>query len=147
MSRLTSKLMSTLPCIVTLAALTAATLALAQTAIPDLRGTWKGESESIVLGAGNPHHSGTAAQEPELRSVPFTLTIDKQDGRRFSGTFSSPRSTEKVIAVVSRGGVIFLADDEGYTNGTLLAPNRMELCYLHVSSISRIASCVELTKQ
>ena len=32
-------------------------------------------------------------------------------------------------------------------NGTLLAPNRMELCYLHVSTISRIASCAELTKQ
>ena len=75
------------------------------------------------------------------------LTVDKQDGRRFSGTFSSPRSTEKVLAIISRSGVIFLADDEGYTNGTLLAPNRMELCYLHVSAISRIASCAELTKQ
>ena len=138
--------MSKLACILTLAVL-ATIPAAAQTAIPDLRGTWKGDSESIVLGGGNPHHTGTQANEPQLRSVPFTLTIDKQDGRRFSGTFSSPRSTEKVIAVVSRGGVIFLADDEGYTNGTLLAPNRMELCYLHVSSISRIASCVELTKQ
>jgi hypothetical protein len=103
MRRLTSKL----PCFVTLAALTSASLALAQAAIPDLRGTWKGESESIVLGAGNPHHSGTAAQEPELRSVPFTLTIDKQDGRRFSGTFSSARGSSKVVAVVSRSGAIF----------------------------------------
>jgi hypothetical protein len=128
-------------------AVLAAIPAAAQTAIPDLRGTWKGESESIVLGGGNPHHTGTQTNEPQLRSVPFTLTIDKQEGRRFSGTFSSPRSTEKVIAVVSRGGVIFMADDEGYTNGTLLAPNRMELCYLHVSSISRIASCAELSKQ
>jgi hypothetical protein len=125
----------------------AATPAAAQTAIPDLRGTWKGDSESMVLGGGNPHHTGTQANEPQLRTVPFTLTVDKQDGRRFSGTFSSPRSTEKVIAVISRGGVIFMADDEGYTNGTILAPNRIELCYLHVSSISRIASCAELTKQ
>jgi hypothetical protein len=52
-----------------------------------------------------------------------------------------------VIAVISRNGTIFLADDEGYTNGTVLAPNRMELCYLHVSSAARVASCVELTKQ
>jgi len=49
--------MRRLPCIVTLAALTAATLALAQAAIPDLRRTWKGESESIVLG-------------PETRIIP-----------------------------------------------------------------------------
>jgi hypothetical protein len=112
------RLMSKLPCIVTLAALTAATLALAQAAIPDLRGTWKGESESIVLGAGNPHHSGTAAQEPEFRSVPFT-----------------------------RSGSIFLADAEGFSHGTMLASDRMELCYLKHSAETRIASCVELAKQ
>jgi hypothetical protein len=138
--------MSKLGCILAFAML-AAIPAAAETAIPDLRGTWKGESESLVLGGGNPHHPSTQANEPQLRSVPFTLTIDKQDGRRFSGTFSSPRSSEKVIAVISRNGTIFLADDEGYTNGTILAPNRMELCYLHVSSVSRIASCAELTKQ
>ena len=129
-----------------LAALAAAP-SMAQTAIPDLRGTWKGESESIVLGGGNPHHPATQANEPQLRSVPFTLTIDKQEGRRVSGTFSSARSSEKVIAVISRGGTILMADDEGYTHGTMLAPNRMELCYLHVSSASRIASCAELTRQ
>ena len=28
----------------------------------------------------------------------------------------------------SRGGAILLADDDGYTLGTMLAPNRMELC-------------------
>jgi hypothetical protein len=141
--------MSKLACILTFVALAAlpAMPAAAETAIPNLIGTWKGESESIVLGGGNPHHPATASNEPQLRSVPFTLTIDKQDGRRFSGTFSSARSSEKVIAVISRSGVIFMADDEGYTDGTMLAPNRMELCYLHVSSAARIASCLELTKQ
>jgi hypothetical protein len=117
-----------LPC-VTLVALTAASLALAQAAIPDLRGTWKGESESIVLGAGNPHHSGTTAQEPEFRSVPFTLTIDKQDGRRFAGTFSSARGSFKVVAVMSRSGSIFLADTEGFFAWNDAASDRMELCY------------------
>jgi hypothetical protein len=141
--------MTKLLCVITVAILSMlpAVPAASQSAIPDVRGTWKGESESIVLGGGNPHHPPTQASEPQLRSVQFTLTVDKQDGRRFSGTFSSPRSSEKVVAVISRSGTIFLADDEGYTNGTILAPNRMELCYLHVSSASRIASCLELTKQ
>jgi len=141
--------MSKLAWIATLAALatvSAVPLA-AQNAFPDLRGTWKGESESIVLGGGNPHHPATRPNEPELRSVAFTLTIDKQDGRRLSGTFSSPRSTEKVLAAISRSGAIYLVDDEGYSVGTMLAPNRMELCYMHVSAASRIASCTELTKQ
>jgi hypothetical protein len=42
----------------------------------------------------------------QQRGQAFTLTIDKQDGRRFCSTFSSPRSSEKVIAVISRGGAI-----------------------------------------
>ena len=40
-----------------------------------------------------------------------------------------------------------MIDDDGYNVGTMLAPNRMELCYLRQSPKSRIASCTELTKQ
>jgi hypothetical protein len=52
-----------------------------------------------------------------------------------------------LIAVVSRGGTIFMADDDGYNVGTMLAPDRMELCYLHLTKAKRIASCTELTRQ
>ena len=139
--------MSKLALIVMLAALTAANAAVGQTAIPDLRGTWKGESETIILGAGNPHHAAPTPAAPRLNSVAFTLTIDRQDGRRVSGTFASARGSEAVIAVISRSGAIYLVDDDGYTVGTMLAPNRMELCYMIQSPASRIASCTELTKQ
>jgi hypothetical protein len=141
-----SLIMSKLGWIFIMLVLAIAVPAAAQT-IPDLRGTWKGESETIVLGGGNPHHPPGQPSEPQMRSVPFTLTVDKQEGRRFSGTFTSPRSSEKVIAVISRNGAILLADDEGYTHGTMLGPDRMELCYLHVSTASRIASCTELARQ
>ncbi|MET0651516.1 MAG: hypothetical protein ABWY63_03280 [Hyphomicrobiaceae bacterium] len=115
-------------------------------AVPDLRGTWKGESQSIVLG-GTAHHPGQQAGEPRLTSIPFTLVIDKQDGRRFSGTFSSARHSETIIAVISRSGAIYMVDDDGYDVATMLAPDRMEICYLHLSSASRIASCTELARQ
>ena len=140
--------MSKFAWIVTFVALAAAPAA-AQTAIPDLRGIWKGDSESIVLGAEHPHHLATPSNVPELRSVSFTLIINKQDGRRFSGTFSSARRTATVIGVISRSGTILLADSEseGHSNGTMLASDRLELCYLHASSATRIASCTVLTKQ
>ena len=122
--------------------------AAAQTPVPDLRGTWKGESESIVLGGGNSHHvPATPPQQPQLRSVPFTFVIDKQDGRRFSGTFSSAKASETVIGVISRSGAIYMVDDDGYDVGTVLPPNRIEFCYLHLSAASRVASCTEMTKQ
>jgi len=130
-------------------ALAATIAAAAEVSPPDVRGTWKGDSETILLGTGNPHHDPNQAPTAQLRSVPFTLVIDQQDGRRFSGTFSSPRSSEKVVAVISRDGTIYLVDDEGYTHGTMLAPDRMELCYMYVApgGASRIASCAEMKKQ
>jgi hypothetical protein len=139
--------MSRLAWIVTLSVLTAATAAMAQPAIPDLRGTWKGESETIILGAGNTHHAASTPAAPRLNSVAFTMTIDRQEGRRLSGRFASPRRSETVIAVISRTGTIYMVDDDGYSVGTMLAPNRMELCYLLQSPRSRVASCTELTKQ
>jgi hypothetical protein len=139
--------MSKLASLVMLATIVTATSAMAETAIPDLRGTWNGNSETIILGAGNSHHDTAATAEPRLNSVAFTMTIDKQDGRRFSGTFSSARASEKVVAVVSRTGAIYMVDDDGHDIGTMLAPNRMELCYLKQSPDTRIASCTELTKQ
>lgn len=68
--------MSNYAWIVVLVAL--ATPAAAETAIPDLRGTWTGESQSIVLG-GTPHHPKQQTGEPRLTSVAFKLVIDKQD--------------------------------------------------------------------
>jgi|SRR5271166_4871132 hypothetical protein len=118
-----------------------------QSSFPDLRGTWKGESETIVLGGGNSHHPPATPPEPRLTSVPFTLTIERQEGRRFSGTFASARATEVIVGIISRTGTLFVVDDDGYDFATLLGPNRMEMCYLHVAPDSRIASCTELTRQ
>jgi hypothetical protein len=40
-----------------------------------------------------------------------------------------------------------MVDDDGYTIGTILAPNRIELCYMKQSPAARVASCTEMTKQ
>src|SRR5262249_14984734 len=124
-----------------------ATPAVAQTSFPDLRGTWKGESEAIITNSGNPHHAGAAQDEPKLSSIPFTMTIDKQDGRRFSGTFSSPRSSESVIGVMTRAGNLLFIDTDGYAYGTLLGPDRLEACYLQIASYGRVGACTEMRRQ
>lgn len=132
--------------IITLATLLA-TPALAQSTIPDLRGTWKGDSESIIAGTGNKHHTAAAQGAPEMRSMSFTLVVDKQDGRRVSGVFSSARTSQALIGVLSRTGTLLMVDNDGYTFGTLLAPDRLELCYLQTTANGRVASCTELKKQ
>jgi hypothetical protein len=120
--------------------------AAAQDSFPDLGGTWKGDSESSVLSGGNTHHPGKSPA-PRMSNVPFTLVIDKQDGRRISGTFSSARHKETVIAVISRGGAIYMVDDDGYSVGTMLSPTKLELCYMKRAPDGRVASCTEMTKQ
>ena len=137
--------MRVLTCILMFATL-AAMPAMAQSPFTDLRGIWKGESESIVSGGGNTHHP-KSPQNSRLTSVSFTLTIDKQDGRRFSGKFSSARSTEPIVGVIARNGALYIADTDGYTFGTVLAPNKLELCYLQIKADAQIASCTEMTKQ
>ena len=42
---------------------------------------------------------------------------------------------------------ILVVDDDGYTVGSVLAPNRVEFCYMMLSPATRIASCTELTKE
>ena len=140
--------MSKVAMMLTLAVLGAlsAVPAAGESAVPDLRGVWKGNSEAVVSGGANQHHA-TQSAETRFSTIAFTLTVDKQDGRRFSGTFVSARSNDQVVAVISRNGTILMADDDGYTVGTILAPNRIELCYMHSSPTAQVASCTELTKQ
>jgi hypothetical protein len=134
--------------VLVLAVLTAAS-ASAQTALlsPDLRGTWKGETEAIIMGNAGSHHPPVQVPEPQLTSVALTLTIDRQEGRRFAGTLASARSREVILGVVSRTGTLFMADDDGYDFATLLGEDRMELCNLHADTSGRVAFCVQLVRQ
>jgi hypothetical protein len=123
--------------------------ATAQNSIPDLRGTWKGHSESVVWGTGNHHHgSGRPQSEPpRFHSVAFTLKVAKQQGRRFYGVWSSAGGSEILVGVISHDGTIYMADDDGYSTAKMLDPNQFEICYLHVGLDSRIASCAVMKKQ
>jgi hypothetical protein len=79
--------------------------------------------------------------------VPLTLTINKQDGRRFSATLSSQRANELLVGVISRTGTIFLADDDGTDYATLLGPDKIEICHQRSDTETRHAACAELTRQ
>ena len=57
--------MSKIASVVTLLALTTSTAVFSQDAVSNLRGTWKGESETIILGGGNAHHTAPASPTPD----------------------------------------------------------------------------------
>jgi hypothetical protein len=74
----------------------AGTAALAQDAIPDLKGTWTGKGKAVVFG-NNPHHSGTQmpTDPPRVREIEATHTVEGQDGRVAWGRSSSGAADTK----------------------------------------------------
>jgi hypothetical protein len=113
----------------------AATASRAQDAIPDLKGTWTGKGKSIVFGTHH-HHPGTqtAADLPRVREIEATHTVEGQDGRLAWGKSSSAVADTKepfAWALASDNRTIVGADMDGYFAITLVAPDRMEKCYVH----------------
>ena len=125
-----------------------ATVARAQDAIPDLKGTWTGKGKSIVFGS-HAHHPGTqtTADPPRVRDIEATYMVDGQDGRLVWGRSSSTVADTKepfAWAIASDNKTIIGADLDGYFHITLTAPDRMEKCYTHNAispSRSVVATC------
>ena len=130
-----------------------ATVARAQDAIPDIKGTWSGKGKSIVFGT-NPHHPGgqTAASPPRVRDFEFTFVVDGQDGRLAWGhSLSTAATTNEPFgwAISADNKTIIGVDTDGYFNMNILAPDRIEMCYAHNGlspSGSMVATCYVMTR-
>jgi hypothetical protein len=130
----------------------AATAARAQDAIPDLRGTWSGKGKAIVFGS-NPHHPGSPADQPRVRDIEATHTVEGQDGRLAWGRSSSTVADNKepfAWAISSDNKTVLGADMDGYFRITLVSPDRMEKCYTHNGTSpnrSIVAACYVMDRK
>jgi hypothetical protein len=116
---------------------------------PDVLGNWVGLSNSAVIGAGQ-HHPDGSDGEIRFRRVEFTLTIDRQEGRNFSGMFLTASHKEPVVGAFAgdfKTGV--MADLDGQMSFRLVGKNRMDMCYTHtgVNNTSRVAACNEFVRK
>ena len=120
----------------------------AQSAAPDLKGTWNGKGKSVVYGT-NPHHPGAAPNEatPRLLEFDFNFVVTGQEGKLAWGySLSSIAATREPFAwsIASDGKTIVGSDTDGSFRATLVSADRMELCYTHSGlspSKSIIATC------
>ncbi|HET7715307.1 MAG TPA: hypothetical protein VFK86_06740 [Bauldia sp.] len=126
-----------------------ATAAIAQDAVPDLKGTWIGTSKAVVFG-NNAFHPGTDTPSgpPRVREVEFTMEITGQDGRVFWGqawSNADPSIRETLaLALAADGRTIVGADSDGAHYMTLVSPDRIERCYANPGtspSGSIVAAC------
>ena len=89
----------------------------------------------------------TAADAPRVREIAATHTVEGQQGRVASGRSSSAAADTKepfAWAISSDNRSIVGADLDGYFRITLIAPDRIEKCYVHNGtspSRSVVATC------
>jgi len=128
------------------ALLAPATVASAQTAVPDLKGSWSGTAEIVHRSEVAEHVDPTA--KPSFPTLPFTITIEQQEGRRFAGSLASARASDPLIGMIrSDGRRLHLVDNDGTLIGELLGPDEMEVCRTEVTPHSMNVYCAMLTRR
>jgi hypothetical protein len=129
------------------------TIARAQDAVPDLKGTWTGKGKSVVFGT-NTYHPGSQStgDPPRVRDIGVTYVVEGQDGRVAWGHSSSTVADTKepfAWAIASDNKTIVGADIDGYFHIVLISPDRIEKCYTQNSaSPSRaiVAACYTMDR-
>jgi hypothetical protein len=106
-----------------------ATAAVAQSSIPDLKGTWKGTGKILLFGTTE-HLTGS----PQTAVVRLAVThaVAGQDGPLIWGTTSSANNDSKepfAWALSQDNKTIVGADTDGYYRITILSADQIEKCY------------------
>ena len=132
------------------------TLSVAQTQ-SNMLGTWKGISNSAVMGSGHFHPTEAGKEKAvRFRNVEYVMVIDKEEGRNFVGYIGATNSKhptdiqrkEVVVGAYAKdmkSGV--MANETGSFTFKLVDAKNLEVCYTQVSSKPKVASCFELVKQ
>ena len=127
------------------ALLVQATAALAQTGIPDLKGSWSGTAEIVLLSEVAEHVAPSS--EPSFPTLEFTITIEEQVEHGFAGSLASPRASDPLIGMIrSDGRRLQMVDNDGTLTGELLGPDQMEVCRTEVTPNSMSVYCATFTR-
>lgn len=128
----------------------------AQDAIPEIKGKWVGQSQSIIAGRGGhwPTSRGVFAK-PALGEKEVTLHMAGQEDRRFWGVTILSGGGEKTsepfvgMLIGKDNRTVLIADTDGYYNGELSEDGgTLSVCYAHAGGKTKtsVVACVELKR-
>ena len=120
--------------------------------VPDLKGTWvqTGDRSGNVR-RGNRWEHGAPPTDGEAAfgdPLTWTLTVERQEGAAFAGTWASQNRADPMVGVVAADGrTLHLADDNGPMHGELLGPDRMEICRSLAEPDRMLAACRQFARR
>lgn len=106
----------------------------AESAIPNLMGTWNVKAEGAVLVKGGAsgaktHHSG------DFSRLTAEAIVTKQQGRVLHGIFKSAKATENFVGVLGMDNKSFyFADEDGCLEGKIISKDKIEIIYRHITA-------------
>ncbi|MEJ2718584.1 MAG: hypothetical protein P8182_15865, partial [Deltaproteobacteria bacterium] len=109
---------------------------------PNLKGTWVGTGMSVRFQKGpepDPNVHGMPKSGPQ--EVEFTVTVDKQDGFRFSGRKTSANHKEAIVGVIGFDNkTAYVVDHNGIEFWRIVSPDKVESVYLHTTKDDSVAA-------
>lgn len=118
--------------IIGLLALFAVTTAFAQQ-VPNLIGTWVGETNDALIGAGR-HYPGGKAGEIRFVKEKVTYKFDRQEKRSFSGIVTIAGINIPIVGSLA-GDLMSgaMADKDGVYSFKMMDANKITLCFASAS--------------
>jgi hypothetical protein len=116
--------------VIAAALIVTATAAVAQSPIPDLKGTWKGTGKILLF--GTTEHLTGSPQNAVVRDFEVTHTVAGQDGPLIWGATSSANNDSKepfAWALSQDNKTIVGADTDGYYRIAILSADQIEKFY------------------
>jgi hypothetical protein len=120
---------------------------------PNLIGTWVGETNDAVIGAGHIYPGGKAGEIRFLKEK-ISYKVDKQEGRAFSGASTIKGSNHTFVGSLSgdlSSGAI--ASKAGTTAFKIVDPNKIALCFVTTTidpankNAGPVADCHEISRK
>jgi len=121
--------------------------------IPNLIGTWVGETNDAVIGGGSHYPNGKSGEIRFLKSS-VTYKFDQQKNRAFSGTFTIAGQTVPIVGSLSAdltSGA--MADQDGTYSFRILNSNQLAVCFATTTTAPKnkdagpVADCHDIIRK
>jgi hypothetical protein len=130
-----------------LAFLSGMAICFAESNIPNLVGTWTVQAEGGVILKGAAHGAKTH-HRGEFSILKAEWVVTKQQGRVLHGLFTSPRATEKFVAVIAEDNKsLYQADEDGFLEGQISGNDKISIIYRHSTAADTVVAVGTMTRK